>query len=139
VPKDRALLGLSSVTVIKKTEPVAAGALEGVDPFRFGGTRIVPYVGEPTLVKGDDVSLYFVVFPEAAASDPPELLLEFLQEGAVVARSTPALPTADDKGRIPFIVPVPSTRFAPGRIEVRAVVKQGSHSTEGRAFFAISG
>jgi hypothetical protein len=139
VPKDRAPLELSSVTVVKKMEPVAAGALESDDPFRFGHTRIVPYVGEPALAKGDEVSLFFVVFPEAGTEASPELLLEFLQEGAVVARSTPSLPAADEKGRIPYIATVPSTSFAPGRIEVRAVVKQGSRSSEGRAFFAIAG
>jgi hypothetical protein len=137
VPNTRSPLGLSSLTVVKKTEPVAAGALDSGDPFRFGATRIVPYVGEPTLVKGEEVSLFFVAFSEAGTEAPPELLLEFLQDGAVVARSSPALPAPDPSGRIPYIATVPSAGFGAGRIEVRAVVRQGSHATEGRAFFSV--
>ena len=41
-------LALSSVAVVKRTEPVAEGALESSDPLRNGSNRIVPFVGEPT-------------------------------------------------------------------------------------------
>src|SRR6266581_1447168 len=52
VPESPPALGLSSLAVIKRVEPVAAGALESEDPFRLGGTRIVPYAGEAEITAG---------------------------------------------------------------------------------------
>ena len=49
VPAPRPGLVLSSLAVVKRTEPVAEGALESRDPLRNGANRVVPFVGEPTL------------------------------------------------------------------------------------------
>ncbi len=139
VPPAAPPLGLSTLAIIKRTEPVTPGALETDDALRIGETRIVPQLGEPTLAPGQGLPLFLVAYPAAGSSDKPELTLELVRDGAVVGRSTPDLPAPDERGRIAYIATIPSTGFAPGRYEVRALFRQGSLAAEEIAFFNIAG
>jgi VWFA-related protein len=130
-------LGVSSLAIVRRTEPVPAGALDSPDPLRVGENRIVPWVGEPTFKTGDTIRIYLVAF---ARSGGPEtgLSLEFSREGEVVGRSTAALPAPDGEGRIPYVAGIPSQNLAPGRYELTAVVRQGDAAARERAFFVVA-
>jgi hypothetical protein len=64
--------------------------------------------------------------------------LEYLEEGRVIGQTAVSLPAPDDKGRIPYIATIPSDRFPPGRVELRATVRSGSHSSDATTFFNVS-
>ena len=132
-------LALSSLAVVKRTEPLGEGALESRDPLRSGGNRIVPFVGEAQLAPGDTVSLFLVAYPgKAAAGGPASLTLEFSRDGAVVARSTTELPAPDAAGRIPYVASVSTQSLGPGRYEVGATVREGDAAARERAFFTVA-
>jgi VWFA-related protein len=137
VTKAGAPLSLSSLAIIKRTEPVNPGALETDDPLRFGQTRIVPQLGEPTLQAGEGLPLFLVAYLASGATEKPELTLALMREGAVVGRSSPDLPGADDKNQIAYIATIPSTGLTPGRYEVRAILRQGPSAAEETTFFNI--
>ena len=132
-----AALGLSSLALVKRTEPIPAGALDSEDPLRVGQTRIVPFVREPHIMPEETLSLYLVAFSRDKAGDKPQLALEFMRDGRVVGKSSIELPEADERGRIPYIANVPCRSFAPGRYEVTALVKQGAAWAQQRAFFFV--
>jgi hypothetical protein len=136
-PQAEPKLAMSSLSLVKRTEPVAAGALESDDPFRFGTTRIIPHVGEPDVASGDAVSLFLVAYPPRTGSRT-DLALEFVHDGAVVARSEAVLPDPDAQGRIPYVATVPGTRFTAGRYEVRAEVRQDGQTAQESAFFRVA-
>ena len=123
VAPPRPALALSSVAVVKRTEPVPEGVLESSDPLRNGANRIVPFVGEPTFLAGETVSLFLVAYP--AGTGTAGLTLEFSRDGAVVGRSSVELPSPDPTGAIPYVASVPTQSLAPGRYEVLAVVRLG--------------
>jgi VWFA-related protein len=129
-------LTLSSVAVVKRTEPVPGGALESADPLRNGSTRIVPFVGEPTFQAGETVSLFLVAYP--AEGRTAGLTLEFSRDGAIVGRSSADLPLPDAAGRIPYVASVPTQSLPPGRYEVTVVVKAGDAAARGQTFFTIA-
>ena len=131
-------LTLSSVAIVKRTEPVNEGALESNDPLRTGSGRIVPFVSEPTLAPSETVSLFLVTYPASAGAGRPSLTLEFSRDGEVVARSAADLPDPDASGRIPYVASVPLRSLAPGRYEVAAVVHQGDAAARERAFFTVA-
>jgi hypothetical protein len=134
-------LALSSVAVVKRTEPVAEGALESKDPLRNGTSRIVPFVGEPTFAPGETVSLFLVAYPGPgldARAGKASLTLEFSRDGAVVGRSTAELPAPDASGRIPYVASLPAQSLAPGRYEVAAIVREGEAAARERAFFTVA-
>ncbi len=120
---------------MKRTEPVAEGALESSDPLRNGSNRIVPFVGEPTFQAGETVSLFLVAYP--AGGGTVGLTLEFSRDGAVVGRSSVELPLPDSTGRIPYVASVPTQSLGPGRYEVSAVVQLGETVARERTFFTI--
>jgi VWFA-related protein len=129
-------VGLSSLAIVRRTEPVTAGALESPDPLRMGENRIVPWVGEPTFKTGDTIRIYLVAFARAGGPEAG-LSLEFAREGEIVGRSTAALPAPDGEGRIPYVAGIPQN-FAPGRYELTAVVQQGDAAARERAFFVVA-
>jgi VWFA-related protein len=137
VPPEPTALGLSSLALVKRTEPLPAGTLDSEDPLRVGQTRIVPFVGEPHLMPEETLSLYLVAFPKGKSTERPSLTLEFARDGRVVGRSNTDLPDADDRGRIAYIANVPCQRLSPGRYEVTAMVRQGEAWAEQRAFFFV--
>jgi VWFA-related protein len=130
-------VGLSSLAIVRRTEPVPQGALDSPDPLRVGENRIVPWVGEPVFRAGDTISVYLVAFAHAGGPGPG-LSLEFSREGEVVGRSTATLPAPDGEGRIPYVAGIPSKGFAPGRYELTAVVQQGDAAARERAFFVVA-
>ncbi len=137
VPSEPAALGLSSLALVKRTEPIPAGALDSEDPLRVGQTRIVPFVTEPHIMPEETLSLYLVAFPKGKAADKPQLALEFMRDGRVVGKSSVELPEADERGRIAYIANVPCRSFTPGRYEVTALVSQGEAWAQQRAFFFV--
>jgi VWFA-related protein len=130
-------LALSSLAVVRRTEPVPEGALESSDPLRIGSNRIVPFVGEPTFQAGETISLFLVAYPGGAGT--VGLTLEFSRDGAAVGRSSVELPLPDSTGRIPYVASVPTQSLAPGRYEVSAVVRAGEAAARERTFFTIGG
>ncbi|MFN0088346.1 MAG: VWA domain-containing protein [Blastocatellia bacterium] len=140
VPPPRAAVGMSSVAVIKRVDPVDASVKDPDNPFRFADGKIIPNLGDPILPSpGAKISFYFIVYPASGPGGKPKLMLEFLLDGEVVARATPELPGPDARGRIPYIATVPMETFKVGRYEVRAVVQQGDQAVEEHAFFNIAG
>jgi VWFA-related protein len=131
-------LGMSSVSLIRRIDPVDPNVKDPDNPMRFEQGKIIPNLGEtirPT--PGSQVSFFFVVYPAADASEKPGLTLEFLLDGQVVARANPELSPPDASGRIAYITSAPIETFKTGRYELRAVVTQGQHSVEEHTFFVI--
>lgn len=134
----RPAVSMSSITVIKRIDPVDPNVKDPDNPMRFAQGKIVPNLGEairPT--PGAQLSFYFVVYPAAGSIEKPNLTLEFLLDGEVVARATPELTSPDAQGRIPYIATAPMEKFKTGRYEIRAVVSQGQEADEEHAFFTI--
>jgi VWFA-related protein len=138
VPEEPPRVALSSLALIRRTEPVAKGALESQDPFRVGDTRIVPWVTEPEVTPADTLNLYFVAYVPPGSQEPNDLLLEFSRDGQVISRAAPILPAPDDQGRIPYIARISAERFRAGRYEIRAELKAGGHSAAETCSFRVA-
>jgi VWFA-related protein len=138
VPPAGREVGLSSISLIKRIDPVDPNVKDPDNPLRFEQGKIIPNLGETVHPgPGAQISFFFVVYPAAGLSDKPSLTLEFMLDGQVVARATPELSPPDASGRIAYITSAPTENFKPGRYELRAVVTQGGRATEEHAFFDI--
>jgi hypothetical protein len=134
----RPAINMSSITVIKRIDPVDPNAKDPENPMRFTEGKIVPNLGEAIrLTPGAQLSFYFVVYPAAGSIEKPNLTLEFLLDGEVIARATPELTPPNAQGHIPYIATAPMEKFKAGRYEIRAVVSQGQQADEEHAFFTI--
>ena len=131
-------LALSEIAVVKRTEAVPSGALPTEDPLRQGSTRIVPFLAEPSIGAGGDLSLFLVAYTRPGG-ERADLLLEVVRDGRVIAQTLSELPEADSFGRAPFRTTVPTGGLAPGRYEVRVLVKQGGLVAHQKRSFVIAG
>jgi VWFA-related protein len=129
-------LQVSELLLIKRSEAVPVGALASEDPFRQGATRLVPWLDEPHLARGDALSLFAVAYPRPGGPTG-DVLLEFLRDGQVVGQSLSPLPAPGEAGRAPFVATVPIQDLAPGRYEVRVLVKQAGLIANRSARFVI--
>lgn len=119
---------LSSVVPLAAVTPAPAGSEERGDPFRVGEVRMTPALAASPRPGQDPFALYYVVYSQPAAAEPPKMLLEIGRGGRVVQRGAIALPAADASGRIAHVAQVPLGALAPGEYTVRLSVTQGASS-----------
>ena len=136
VPRAAPGLEVSELVLIKRSEAVARGALASEDPFRQGGTRLVPWLSEPHVFRDEALSLFAVAYPRPNGP-PGDVLLEFLRDGELVGQSLSPLPGPGDAGRAVFHASVPMQDLAPGRYEARVLVKQAGLVAQRRARFVL--
>ena len=139
VPPEKPGISLSSVTVVRSAEPVATNDADPEDPLRYEGKKIIPNLDEPVAQSANgQLALFFVIYPNPGEYEKPQLALQFLRDGEVVAQALPELQPPDPAGRVPCVGSLPLSTFKPGQYEVRAVVRQGMTGAEERAFFTVS-
>ena len=130
---ERKGIGLSSVMLVQQVQPVK-GQPDSADPFEFATNRIVPEL-VPSLKAATAPYVYFVVYPDKAKAEKPQIEVQFLVNGVVVARQTSDLPPADASGAIPMVV---GAAQKTGDCELRIAALQGSESTEQSVKYTVA-
>jgi hypothetical protein len=117
---------LSSLCLLRRSDPLPAYAPPSDDPFRHETARLVPHLGGPlSQAATPNLSFFARLYPRDGG-EPPQLTLEFLREGRIIGRGQPDLPAPDASGRIAFVGGVPSKSFPPGAYDVRLTLAQGA-------------
>jgi VWFA-related protein len=139
VPNRGENLKMSSVSVIKRIDPIDQSVQSDDNPFRFQTGKIIPNLGEPiNAAAGGELGVYTVVYPIAGSTDKPQLILEVLQDGQSIARGQIDLPAPDKQGTIPYIAKLPLNTFkTAGQYEIRVIARQGQQAVEEHTFFTI--
>jgi VWFA-related protein len=131
-------VNISSVSVVRGYQANAPD-LDVADPFQFQGGRITPTLsGVVYAVKGAMLSVFFVVYPDPAIAEKPQVTLQFLVGGNVVGQGELQLPAADALGRIPYVMSSSAESMPPGEYQIKAIAKQGSTTAEETAFVTVA-
>jgi len=137
VPPPSNGVAISSLALVRGLAPGAV-AEDAADPFEFTGGKVTPSLDDTVKAgPGANLSLYFTVYPVATSPTPPELAIEFLQDGKPVGRGEPKLPAADKWGRIPYIAASSIESLKPGQYEIRATVTQDHKAASERALITV--
>ncbi|MGA2183028.1 MAG: VWA domain-containing protein [Bryobacteraceae bacterium] len=126
-------IGLSSVMLVQQVEPVK-GQADAADPFEFATSRVIPELA-PTLNPASLPYVYFVVYPDKAKAEKPQIEVQFLVDGVVVARQTSDLPPADASGAIPMVV---GAVRKSGQCELKIAALQGGESAEQSVKYTVA-
>jgi VWFA-related protein len=154
---------LSSVSLIRRVDPVlpdtgvdTGGEIAGnratagdevgnptktepLDPFVCNLGKVAPTLTDVVDPQtAGSVSHYFVIYPASQSDAKPELHLQYLRDGEVVAQSKPDLPEPRANGSIAYIATAPANSFPVGQYLVNVVLKQGDAGVVERAFFQVS-
>jgi hypothetical protein len=122
-PEPRTGIALSNAILVQRVDP-AGSPQDAADPLVYQGNRVVPLLAG-RLAPGMKPAVYFVVYPDKASAEKPELQVEFLSNGHPIASQKADLPSPDASGAIPMMVGV---AMLPGDCELRLTVKQGASS-----------
>ncbi len=130
-------LGLSSVMLVQRLEPVN-GTAGAADPFEFQmdkdqRRRVVPELRN-AFTPAAKPAVYFVVYPDKAVAGKPEIQVEFLVDGHVLAKQDAELPAPDSTGAIPMVV---GAVAKPGHCELRITARQGEQSTMQNLYYTV--
>ena len=138
VPSRVSGVGVSSLALVKNFEANAQG-LAADDPFQYQGGRITPALANTLYaVKGAQMSMFFVVYPDPSIAEKPQVVMEYVLDGKPIGRGEVPLPAADASGKIPYVMSSPAENMPPGNYEVRLLVKQGNTVAEDRAFVTVA-
>lgn len=129
---DRKGIGLSSIMLVHQLEAIQ-GQADASDPFQFATNRIVPELA-PSLNSGGAPYVYFVVYPDKTRTEKPQVEVQFLVDGVVVAARTSDLPPADASGAIPMVV---GAVRKPGRCELKIAALQGGELAEQSVTYTV--
>lgn len=130
-------LALSSVTVIRNYQP-GVKDLAPEEPYQFQGGRITPTLNTTLkIVKGAQMALFFVVYPDAAAGAPPQAIVQYFKDGEVAGSANLQLPAADAQGRINYVLSSPLDAMSPGNYEVKVLIKQGNAAVAESVFLTV--
>jgi hypothetical protein len=127
-------VGLSDLALVRRLENTDHPA-DAADPFQFTGKRVLPFVTSD-LFAGAIPSVYFMVYPEPGNPAKPELRVQLLKSGRVLAARRLALPPPDVSGGIPTWI---EETKQPGSYELRVTAVQGSTSTERSLAYTLAG
>ncbi len=124
-------LQISSLNIIKKTDPINPNDTDTGNPFRLGARKIMPFADDPVRLKiGSPLQMYLVVYPDPRLTDKPQMKLQIFREGSALAELPADLPPVDAQGRIQYTGTLPTNSLPPGNYELKVVVTQGSNQVE---------
>ncbi len=131
-PEPRTGIALSSAILVQRVDP-ASPPQEAADPLVYQGNRVVPLLAE-RLGPGMKPAVYFVVYPDKANAEKPQLQVEFLSNGQPIASQTADLPSPDASGAVPMMV---GAAVLPGDCELRLTAKQGATSATESVHYSL--
>jgi hypothetical protein len=116
-------LRVSSVVIVKRAEKIPEQDRRAGNPLAIDDTVLFPNLGEPVSRAAKEVPFFFTVYP--APGGAPELAIELLRNGQLVARLPMPAGQADASGRIQQLGRLPLAQLEPGSYDLRAVARQG--------------
>ncbi|HEX4424107.1 MAG TPA: VWA domain-containing protein [Terriglobales bacterium] len=129
---------LSDLSLVRRIEPMSAET-DLLEPLRYEKTRVVPNLSGQLSPDAKDVSLFFVVHPDAHASEAPTLEMEVLRNGEPVGRMPLQLRKSGGSGAIPYMASIRAGGLPAGSYEAAATLTQDGKTSESRVSFKIDG
>ena len=132
--RERQGIGMSDLALVRRLENITRPP-DPMNPFEYTGKRVLPFVTND-LFAGALPFVYFMVYPQPGNAAKPELHVQLMKKGRLIATLQPPLPPPDDSGGIPMVIE-PTSK--PGSYEVKVTVVQGGTSTERGLTYTVAG
>ncbi len=129
---------LSSVAVLKRAERLTAEEQKKDHPFHFGELLVYPNLGEPiSKSTAKQLAFFFTAWPARGSTATLQLVLEILQDGRPLGKSSAQLPAADEQGQIKYASAFPLNEFQPGTYELKVTTGDGKNSVSRSTGFTV--
>ncbi len=132
-------LKTGSLYLVKLIESANDDEIEADNPLFVNKFKITPEIADTIAAKErEDIPFHLNIYPDAALS-APKLRIELLQEGKVIATTTPTLPKPDEKGVITFSAGIPIKGLVSGNYRIRTIAQQAETIAEETIAFKVNG
>lgn len=129
---------VSDMALVRRTEPLPAED-DPTEPLRYGKRLIVPNLSGYLPREATDLSLFFVIYPDARSSDKPKLDLELRSGGKSLGRVALQMRQASGDEPMAYLASLKSGALPGGRYEAVAILTQGSKTAERALDFTLQG
>jgi VWFA-related protein len=122
--------GISELCLIRRVDKLP-DPRDLLDPFQLASGRVIPTLIDSVAGgKGRMLSVFFSMYPDDSGAEKPKLLLDFMKDGRLLARTSPGLPGAEVSGAVPFIANMPLDNVERGQYQLRATLIQGEQASQ---------
>ena len=129
---------LSDLTLVRRTDPFNLEA-DPSEPLRYEKSRVVPNLSGQVPQDAKAASLFFLIHPDASASEPATLEIEVFRNGQPVGRNPLPLRKSTTGGAVPYLMSIPANALPAGNYEVTATLIQGEKTSERTLSFRREG
>lgn len=128
---------LSDVVLVRKVDGFHASD-DPDEPFIFEKGKVTPNISGDVPLGAKSVSLFFVVHPDSKAKDPVKVEMEVGRNGRPGRRTPLPIHFEDVPVAVPYLASF-NSGLAPGDYNVKAIVTQGSKTSEREMAFTVEG
>jgi VWFA-related protein len=129
---------LSDLTLVRRTDPFNLEA-DPSEPLRYEKSRVVPNLSGQVPQDAKAASLFFLIHPDASASEPATLEIEVFRNGQPVGRNPLPLRKSTSGGAVPYLMSIPANALPAGNYEVTATLIEGEKTSERTLSFRREG
>lgn len=131
-------VSLSDMVLVRKMEGSHEEDDDPLEPLRYDHQKVTPNLTGELPASDRDVSLFFILHPDAASDQPMHLELELIHNGKP-GRRTPLLQADGVSAPMPYLASIKSRALPPGDYAVKAYLSQGGKTAEQSEIFSVAG
>jgi VWFA-related protein len=128
---------LSDIAMVLRTDPLAEGS-DPDEPLLYGKARVVPDLRYEFSRNEKEISLYFVLHPDARSTEKPKLELEVIRGGQSLRRIPLEMQLNAGASAIPYMTSLQGGSLEPGNYETKAILTQGAKKAESTVLFTVN-
>lgn len=129
---------LSDVMLVRRFDPLSEEA-DTFEPLRYKHGKVVPDLSAQVEPGAKEISLFFLVHPDAGISAPAMLEMQVMRNGSLVGEVPLQMPSSSAGEAIPYLAVMKTSSLAPGNYQVTETLTQGDKISERSATFTIGG
>lgn len=138
IPNEPSGPSLSDVTMVQRLIP-SPEDVDSDEPMRYGNGKVIPDLSGRVAHGKKEISLFFLVHPDPASTEPPTLEMEVLKSGEAIAQVPLQLRKTNGPATIPYLASIQSASLPSGDYQVVERLTQGGRTAERDLTFRVEG
>ena len=138
IPKLAGGPSVSDMVFVRKTEPFHAET-DPMEPLRHANDKVTPNLSAQVPPEARDVSVFFILHPDAHATSAATLNMQVLRDGKQIGSAPMASRQVNGPAATSMLVTFPANSLPHGFYQVKAIVSQGGKTAESSISFTQLG
>ena len=139
VPEPARSATLSDMVLVRKLDGIREEDEDPIEPLRYEKNKITPNLVGELPEQAKDLSLFFILHPDASSKEDPTLEMQVIHNGKPGRRTPLPLRMASPGLPIPYLASFGSAALAPGDYKVLASLTQDGKTSQQQVTFKVAG